>query len=477
MKKTKVLFAVSEVSPFAATGGMGQVAAALPHELLKLAKSGQSLEIAVVCPLYSNIKRQFSDELTFVGATSAVLSWRNQYVGVFSAARDGVTYYFVDNQHYFGRDNLYGYFDDGERFAFFCKAVFAVIELTGFKPDVIHAHDWQTALIPLYLKTRFAAQYSNTRSVFTIHNLEYQGQFAPEILFDVFDLYEYERGLVEWNNCINLMKGAIVTCDKLTTVSPTYAIEIQNGGGHGLESILHDNNYKLTGIINGIDTELYNPATDNALFRNYTVKTLEDKAANKRKLQELFGLRVDPKVPLLCMVSRLVTHKGIDLIRQIAQDLSSSETQFLILGTGDPYYEWFFNELAAQHPDKVGASITFNIEISSMIYAGADITLVPSMAEPCGLTQMISCRYGTIPIVRETGGLKDTIRDCRLGEGNGFTFIDYNAGVLLYTIRKALELYRSNGDNWRKLMIEAMNSDFSWRKSAERYLELYGEIL
>jgi starch synthase len=457
-----------------ATGGMGQVVAALPQALVSAYAS--RYDVAIVCPLYEPVKRRYSGELTFLGATTAKLAWRDQYVGVYSATRDGVMYYFVDNLQYFGRERAYGYFDDGERFAFFCKAVFSVIEFTGFHPDVIHAHDWQSALVPLYLRTRFADKYSGIRSVLTIHNLEYQGQFAPHTLSDVFDLYESERSLVDWNGCVNLLKGAIVTCDRLTTVSPSYAQEIREYGGHGLEPILRENAYKLTGIINGIDTELYDPATDKALYRNYSADSPSEKFSNKRKLRDMFGLRQNPQTPVICVVSRLVAHKGIDLITQIAEDLAEMDLQFVLLGTGDHYFETYFRAWAAEHPGKVGINISYSTETASLIFAGSDITLMPSLSEPCGLTQMISCRYGTIPIVRETGGLKDTIRDCRLGDGNGFLFPHYNAAELLYTIRKALELY-SAPDTWSKLTQEAMRSDFSWKSSADAYAAIYEELL
>ncbi|MDR2605827.1 MAG: glycogen synthase [Oscillospiraceae bacterium] len=502
----KVLFAVSEAAPYVATGGLGQVAGALPKALT--AAYGNDIEVAVVCPMYKSVRQQFNAAVAgeararqggaevggqgsgdgavgsgdgavsweFIGETRVQLAWRNEYLGVFKAD-NGVTVYFVDNMRYFDREDSYGYFDDGERFAFFCKAVFSVIEMTGFVPDVIHAHDWQSALVPIYLKTRFADRYANVRSVFTIHNVEYQGKFSPDILNDVLDLRENERGMVTWDNCINLMKGAIVCCDRLTTVSPSYSLELQDYGGYGLEPIIRENRYKLSGIINGIDTEIYNPATDKEIFANYSVDSPEGKTRDKERVQRHFGLPVKRDVPLICVISRLVAHKGIDLITQIAPDLMQMDLQFLLLGTGDYWYTSFFEQLAHEHPDKVGVSISYNAEIASMIYAGADIMLMPSKSEPCGLAQMIACRYGTIPIVRKVGGLKDTITDCRGGEGNGFTFLDYNAGELLFTVKKAIELYTCKRDSWRNLMREAMRSDFSWTVSAGKYMELYGGLV
>ena len=471
--KLKILNAVSEVVPFIATGGMGQVAGALATAL---AENDPGLDVRIVAPLYAQFRNNYESQMRFIGETVVNLSWRDMYCGVFELEQNGVTYYFVDNRFYFGRDSAYGYYDDGERFAFFSKAVFAVIGLTGFVPDVIHAHDWQTALVPVYLKTRFAGLYGNIRSVFTIHNLEYQGQYSRDILADVFDLWDEEAGLVEYDSCINLMKGAIVCADKLTTVSPSYAKEIQSGGGYGLESILAENAYKLRGIINGIDINVYDPATDVMIEKNYTVDTLENKGINKKKLQAIFNLPDAPRKMLICVVSRLVSHKGIDLITYLLDDLLKMDVQFLLLGTGDHDFELFFEEMAVRNTDKIGVSIAFNPEIASLIYAGADVMLMPSRSEPCGLAQMIACRYGTIPIVRKTGGLGDTIKDCRLGVGNGFIFEEYNAAILLDTISHALDLYTNHPEDWQNLMREAMKSDFGWGISASAYADLYKEL-
>jgi len=472
-EKLKILFAVSEVVPFIATGGMGQVAGALTQAL---AENNPELDIRVVAPLYSSFRGTYEDQMNFLGTVPVPLAWRVQDCGVFELTLEGVKYYFVDNEHHFGRESAYGYYDDGERFAFFSKAVFSVIELSGFTPDIIHAHDWQTALVPIYLKTRFKDTYSGIRTVFTIHNMEYQGKYSPDILTDVFDLWQEELGLVEYDYCINLMKGAIVCADKLTTVSPSYADEIQHNGGYGLEAILAENSYKLSGIINGIDTKLYDPATDPLLEKNYTADTLEGKAVNKRKLQELFELPKSPRKMMICIVSRLVRHKGIDLITCIMDDLLKMDIQFLVLGTGEHDYELFFEEWAVQAPKKLGVNIAFNPEIAGKIYAGADVLLMPSSTEPCGLAQMIACRYGTIPIVRKTGGLGDTIRDCRGGAGNGFIFEEYDAGRLLDTISQALDLYIYREADWKNLMREAMNCDFGWELSAKAYADLYKEL-
>jgi len=470
----KVLFTVSEAVPFLATGGMGQVAGALSAALKKL--HPRKYDIRVVMPLYGAFREQYQDEMNFVGATTVQLAWRNQYCGVFECKQGNVTYYFVDNRDYFDRENAYGYGDDGERFAFFSKAVFSVMELVDSVPDVVHAHDWQTALVPVYVKTRFADKYADMKTVFTIHNLEYQGKFSRDILTDVFDLRIEDAQLVEYDNCINLVKGAIVCADKLTTVSPSYAWEIQHGGGYGLDAILLENSYKMSGIINGIDYEEYNPETNSELEKNYTIDTLDAKMANKMKLQSLFGLPVSPRTMVICMVSRLVSHKGMDLITYRMNELLDLDLQFVLLGTGDHDYELFFSEKAVSHPDKLSANITFNPELAMKVFAGADVVLMPSFSEPCGLVQMIACRYGTIPIVRKVGGLGDTIRDCRAGDGNGFVFDEYNADLLLDTIIQTLDLYKYREEDWKNLMKSAMESDFSWDVSAKAYGKIYEEL-
>jgi len=472
-KKLKLLHAVSEVVPFLATGGMGQVAGALSKAL---AKNDPGLDVRVVAPLYAGFREKYEQHLKFLGEAEIQLAWRTVYCGIFELTYDNLTFYFVDNRHYFDRERAYGYLDDGERFAFFCKAVFKAIELSTFVPDVIHAHDWQTALVPIYLKTRQAEAYGNIRTVFTIHNMEYQGKYSKDLLNDVFGLWDDDMGIVEYDWCINLMKGAIVCADAITTVSPSYAIDIQNGGGYGLEAIIQENAYKLSGIINGIDTCLYDPATDPLLDRNYTADSLEDKAYNKKKLQALFKLPNAPRKMLICIISRLVSHKGIDLVTFLMDDLIDMDVQFLLLGTGEHEYELFFEEKAVRNPDKVAVSIAFNPEIAGKIYAGADVLLMPSRSEPCGLSQMIACCYGTIPIVRKTGGLGDTILDCRLGDGNGFLFEDYNAGALLDTIRHAHDLYTYHEEDWKNLIRAAMKCDFSWDLSAQAYADLYRKL-
>ncbi|MCL2547987.1 MAG: glycogen synthase [Symbiobacteriaceae bacterium] len=471
---TRVLYAVSEVAPFLSTGGMGQVVGSLPTALMRVDKE---MDVRVISPLYRQVRNQFGAGMTLVGSLHVPLSWRSQYCGVYMAERDGITYYFLDNLYYFDRERPYGYLDDGERFAFMSAAVLAVLELIDFVPDIIHAHDWQSALVPIYLKIAYSQRYPQLRTIFTIHNIEYQGRYGMEILGDVFGIDDKDRGIVEYDGDINLMKGAIVCCDRLTTVSPSYAEEVKGVGGFGLEGIIRQNGYKLSGIINGIDYEIYDPETDKVLVEGYNALSLEGKAANKRALQTLFGLPVAPRTPALCMVSRLVTHKGIDLITTIAETLLKDDVQLFILGTGDHQYELFFQDLATLYPDKAAVSIAYNPEISNRIFAGADIMLMPSASEPCGLAQMICCRYGTIPVVRATGGLKDSVQDCRLGDGNGFVFEDYDAEELLSTIRQAVDLYKYREEQWQDLVREAMKRDFRWDLSAKAYRELYFNLL
>jgi len=473
-KKMKILSAASEVVPFMSTGGMGQVAGALSETL---ATTDKSLDMRVITPLYAGFRSKYEHQMKFLGETEIQLAWRTLYCGVFELQQGGVTYYFVDNRHYFDREKAYGYVDDGERFAFFSKAVFETMEITKFVPDVIHTHDWQTSLVPIYLKTHYSEEYPKMRTVFTIHNIEYQGQMPGHILHDVFDLSNESAGIVWYNGSINLMKGAIICADKVTTVSPTYAGEIQVSGGYNLEPMIRENSYKLSGIINGIDTKQNSPSTNPLLGENtYSVDDFKGKKGCKAKLQSLFNLPDEPDQMLICVVSRLVSPKGIDLITYILDDLIKMDVQFLLLGTGDHTYELFFEEMALRYPDKVGASISYNPEIAGMIFAGADALLMPSRSEPCGLAQMMACHYGTIPIVRKTGGLADTIHDCRLGDGNGFTFEEYTSRALMNAIKAAHDLYKNRRKDWENLMREAMNYDFGWESSAKAYANLYREL-
>ncbi|MCQ2476381.1 MAG: glycogen synthase GlgA [Clostridia bacterium] len=471
----KVLYAASEALPFAASGGLADVAGSLPAALRK-----KKVNCRVIMPLYGTISDELRSTMTFITSIMVPVSWRRQYCGIFEAKANGVTYYLLDNEYYFKRNMLYGHYDDGERFAFFARAVLEVLPYIDFKPDIIHCNDWQTALIPVYYSTFYAAKegYTGIKTVFTIHNIQYQGIYGSEILGDVFGLGEEHISLVDFGGNINLMKGAIECAHKVTTVSNTYAQEILDPWfSHGLHPILKDRSSKLSGILNGIDVDGYNPETDKNIFYNYSAKDFSGKAKNKAALQELFGLPVKPDTPVISIISRLVSHKGFDLVKRILYDLvDSSDVQVIILGSGDWEYEAFFKEIAARYPDKVGLRLGFIPDMARKIYAGSDLFLMPSKSEPCGLSQMVALRYGTLPIVRETGGLKDTITDSGDGKGNGFTFKSYDAFDMLNAIQRAIAAY--NDKDLRKVLVErALKCDNSWGKSAKEYISLYNSIL
>lgn len=470
----KVLYAASEALPFIASGGLGDVAGSLPHALRK-----RLIGCRVVLPMYDTIKQELKDTMKFITHISVPVAWRRQYCGIFEAKYNGVIYYLIDNQYYFKRDTIYGHYDDAERFAFFSRAVLEIIPYIDFKPDIIHCNDWQTALTPVYYSAMYANSpgYENIKTIFTIHNIQYQGVYGKELLEDVLGIPADKASLLEYDGCINFMKGAIECADKVTTVSPSYADEILDPWySHGLDSILNERRYKLSGILNGIDTVGYDPATDKCIKANFSADDISGKKIDKEELQKEMGLPVKPGVPVIGMVTRLVSHKGLDLVKGILDELlATSEMQLVVLGSGDYEYESYFRWIAEKYPDKVGLRIGFVPELARKIYAGADMFLMPSKSEPCGLSQMVALRYGTVPIVRETGGLRDSITDCGDGKGNGFTFKSYNAHDMLDAIRRALALYY-NGD-WNELVLRALNCDFSWGRSANAYIRLYKETL
>lgn len=467
----KILYAASEANPFVASGGLADVAGSLPAAL-----NHCKAECRVVLPLYSKIAEKWRDKMQFLQYFDVPLGWRWQYCGVFSLVHDGVTYYFLDNEYYFKRDQIYGYFDDAERFAFFSKAVLETLVHIDFEPDVIHCNDWQTAMIPVYLNTfyRQSPKLSATHSVFTIHNIQYQGQFGLEVAGDVCGLPDWAQAKVEYGGDLNMMKGAIEESDRVTTVSPSYAEEILDPWyGHHLDPFLRTKQYKIHGILNGIDVKSYNPATDPDIEFHFDSKNPQNKAEDKKALQTLCGLPVDPEKPLIAMVSRLVSHKGFDLVRYIFDEIVKEGVQIVILGSGETQYEDFFCEMQARYPEQVSFTRGFIPALARKIYAGTDLFLMPSQSEPCGLSQMVALRYGTIPIVRETGGLKDSIIDWDTpGGGNGFTFQSYNAHDMLGAIRRALGLHRIP-TLWNKAVKKALRCDFSWKKSAKEYLNLY----
>ena len=476
----KLLYVSSEAFPFAATGGLGDVLGSLPPAVRNLL--GEDGDVRVVLPLYPVIRQKFSAEIRLEKEIVVPLAWRQQYCGIWSAERGGVKFYFLDNEYYFKRPSFYGSFDDGERFAFFGKAVTEMMRAISFYPYILHANDWQSALSVIYLKRKYAGLpgYRDISTLYTIHNIEYQGIYDFSILGDVFELGEEDRGIVEHNGTVNLTKGAITVSDRVSTVSETYARELMTPEyAHGLDGVLRDARHKLCGIVNGIDVAYYNPESDPALRYPYSAATLTGKDKDKAVLQKMCGFDVRQEVPLIAMVSRLASHKGFDLVCCVLEEmLRKDDMQFVLLGTGEPALEDFFREMTVRYPGKMHAVLKFDKDLSKHIYAGADIFLMPSRSEPCGLSQMIASRYGAVPIVRETGGLYDTIHPYRADEdsGNGFTFAAYNAHDMMYVLRQAEALY-ADRCTWRRLMRRAMRTDFSWNASAQRYLQLYQSML
>lgn len=474
LEKKKILFVASEAAPFIVTGGLAEVIGSLSKALSATGR----YDVRVVVPLYQDIKEEHRSKFNFVGDITVNLAWRKLYCGIFDYVKDGVTYYFIDNRYYFGRSGCYGHFDDGERFAFFCSGVMELMSYVNFYPDVMHCHDWQAALAALYLKTNYAnrTEYSGIKALFTIHNIEYQGKYPVSILENVFGISYEHLHLLEYDGCLNLMKGAIECCERFSTVSPTYAEEIKYAYyAHGLDPIVNRNSFKLCGILNGIDIDYYNPATDKSLFANYSVADLSPKAVCKAELQRMLNLPVKADTPIVAMITRLVSHKGLDLVKAVIEDALQQDVQLVVLGTGESAYENYFRYLAHKYPAKVSAQITFNSDLSRKIYSGADIFLMPSKSEPCGLSQMIASRYGTVALVRETGGLRDSIIPYGAG-GNGFTFANYNAHDMLYVLNEAISVYRRK-EEWAHLSAKAANTDFSWNKSATNYEQLYLEML
>jgi len=473
----KVLFAASECMPFAVTGGLGEVIGSLPKSL----NESGACDARVILPLYESFPEALRDKLRFITHINVGLSWRVQYCGVFSLAYGGVTYYFIDNEYYFRRPNLYGYYDEAERFAFFSRAVLDVLPYIEFTPDILHCSDWQTALVPIYYKLYYMSrpEYAGIKQLYTIHNIEYQGKFDQSILEDVFGIPKEEYESLEWRGGINLTKAAIDYSDYISTVSPEYAIELKYPFyAHGLEDIIIKNSHKMRGILNGIDTKVWNPASDGALFSEYSVMDIKGKAAGKAELQAMLSLPVRADVPLIALITRLVAHKGLDLIKDAAEDILKRDIQIVVLGTGDADYENYLSHLTSVYPDKFHSVIAFNKDLSHKIYAAADIFLMPSKSEPCGLSQMIAARYGAIPVVRATGGLKDSIEDCGAGDGGiGFVFDNYDASDMTYAIDRAVGLFRDYRDKWNGLMRRAMSAEFSWTASAREYVKMYIDII
>lgn len=469
----KVLYAASEAYPFAQSGGLADVAGALPKAL-----RNKRIAARVVLPLYDTVSPELREGMKFIKNITVPVAWRNQYCGIFEAKVGRVIYYLIDNEYYFKRGGLYGYHDDAERFTFFSRAVLEMLKHIDFKPDIIHCNDWQTAMIPVFQSLIYAKEdpfYQNIKTLFTIHNIQYQGKYGKDIFQDILGLDVFDSHIVEYEGCVNLMKGAIECANAVSTVSPTYANEILDPWySHGLDGILRERQWKLHGIINGIDTDVYNPETDDMIYKKYTAATIADKAVNKAQLQAELNLPQSDNA-LIGIVTRLVSHKGLDLIKRTFEDMVNMGVQFVILGSGDREYEMFFYEMAKKYPDKVAHRTGFIPALAHKIYAGADIFLMPSKSEPCGLAQMVALRYGTIPIVRETGGLRDTITDSLDGTGNGFTFENYNAHDMSHTVWRAVEGFKDK-EGWATLVTRAMGCDNSWGNSANEYIKLYEKI-
>ena len=474
----KILYATSEAVPFCKTGGLADVAGSLPPALAR-----EGAEVAVILPLYQKVREKFGDQLKFECYDYVDLAWRHSYCGLFSLERDGVTWYFLDNEQYFNRPDLYGYMDDGERFGFFSRAIVRMLDHLKFWPEVIHCNDWQTALVPIYLKDDGVREdrYRGIKTTLTIHNVEYQGRYGKDTLGDLFGLDHgwAEDGTIMMDGDVNLLKGAILCADAVNAVSPTYASELKLAYfAHRLEGILSKCGYKLSGVLNGIDMDRYNPATDDHIAENFSLEDLSGKNIDKIALQRMMGLREEPCVPVVGIVSRLVSHKGLDLICEVLHDMMELPLQLVVLGKGDRKYEEFFHWAAQQYPGRMAVRLDYNEDLSMAIYAGADLFLMPSKSEPCGLSQMIAMRYGTVPIVRETGGLKDTVQpyEAWRDAGNGFTFSNYASGDMLYVIREAVYLYKDYPDAFSRLRKRAMACDFSWARSAKEYLRIYAGI-
>ncbi|WP_010496511.1 glycogen synthase GlgA [Paenibacillus elgii] len=472
----KVLFAASEAVPFVKTGGLADVIGSLPKELAK-----QGIDVRVILPKYEDIPARFTEQMETVASFTLQMGWRSLYCGIQKLEHDGITFYFVDNEFYFRRKGCYGYGDDAERFAFYCRAVLDALPHIDYMPDLLHCHDWQAGMIPVLYRAHFSHQplYSHLKTIVTIHNLKYQGVFGKEQFQDFFALgEEHLHGYaLEMHGGASFLKGGLLYSDYITTVSPTYAEEIQTPYyGEHLDGLLRSQNGRLQGILNGIDYEEFDPMTDPHLEFNYR-DSYAKKQANKLKLQERLGLPVDKDVPLIALVTRLVDQKGLALIDRMIAELMALDAQWVVLGTGEPRFEELFRWAAGTFPDKLSAQILFDEALARQIYAGSDLFLMPSLFEPCGIGQLIAMRYRSVPIVRETGGLRDTVTPYNetTGEGTGFSFTNYNAHDMLFTIERAVRLYREPGV-WTNLMNNIKKKDFSWRRSAQQYADLYRQL-
>lgn len=473
----KIVHAASEAAPFVKTGGLGDVMQALPAALSRY----RDCEVSLFLPLYGTIKQDPSIHLQKITDFTVFLGWREQYVGLFQLkSRAKKKVYFIDNEFYFCRNRIYGEGDDAERFAFYSKAVLACIAFLGLDPDIIQCNDWQTACIPVFLHAEFAQQFPHTKCVFTIHNIEYQGWAGRDFFSNVLALPEQYRDDLTMGDSINLMKGAIMTADRVTTVSETYAQELHYSYfAHGMETCLGYRGAVFSGILNGIDTTVFNPAQDKLLAQPYGADTMrEGKAACKAALQREVGLEVRPDVPVLAMVTRLAGHKGIDLLCYILDRLMERDVQFVLVGSGEARFEDALRSAVKRYPGRIAAILRYDGQLANRLYAGADLYLMPSQAEPCGLSQLIAMHYGTVPVVHATGGLRDTVLpyDPATGDGRGFTFQSYNGDDFLAAIDRALALFTGDRAAWDKLAQQDMQEDFSWRVPAKAYRALFASL-
>lgn len=472
----KILFTASECVPFVKTGGLADVVGALAPVLAQ-----QGNDVRVMLPLYGAIPEKWTEKMTHVVDFEVELGWRKQYCGIEKLEQDGVTWYFVDNKYYFDRPYIYGLGgDEYERFGFFCRAALNALPMLDFQPDVIHAHDWQSGMVPALLKIQYAHLpfYAHIKTMYTIHNLQYQGIFGIREVQDVLGLGDslWTNDKLECYGCANFMKAALVYADVITTVSPSYAEEIQTAYyGERLDGLLRARKHEVYGVLNGIDMADYNPATDPRIAATYSVDDMAGKAKCKADLQQKLGLEVNPDVPMIGMVGRLSNQKGLDLVDCIISDLLRQDVQLVVLGMGESRYVNLFSWAEGEYHGKMAARFTMDHALAHQIYAGCDMFLMPSQFEPCGLSQLIALRYGTLPIVRETGGLRDTVLSYNeyTGEGNGFSFFNYNAHDMLNTIERAMKYYAEEKDTWRMLQQRGMKGDYSWTNSAGKYLELY----
>ena len=471
----KVCFIAAEAAPFVKVGGLGDVIGSLPKSLREL-----GVDARVILPLYSSIDRERFG-LKYKAYQFVDLGWRHSYCGIFETEVDGVPCYFVDNEQYFNRDSIYGQIDDGERFAFFSKAALEILPALDFKPDVVNVNDWHTALSVIYLdvlKSREAEFYKDMKSVLSIHNIEFQGKFNPYEMGNLFGLENKYFDALIYNGDVNLLKGAIQLADRVNTVSETYAREILDPYfSYGLDKILTVEQGKLRGILNGIDVDKFNPKTDPMIPVNYDLKTFEDKVQNKLAFQKEMDLEVNADIPLIGMVTRLTHQKGIDLILQASEDILRTGAQLVILGTGDAHYESALRSLEHYRHDRVRSILLFSNEMSAKIYAASDLFLMPSKTEPCGLSQLISMRYGTVPVVHRVGGLRDTVIPFTGVEGNGFTFESFQAGDMMDAIYRAVTCFYQSPDEWKQIIKNNLQKDVSWEQSAKKYLDLYHEVV